>query len=188
MATPPLRLLVVCTANICRSVMAEYLLRHEADVRGLELEVSSCGLRRDGDPPSPDVVEVMGERGLDVGAHRSRRFRPELLDGVDLVVTMERFHARELALASEGVAGRILTLGAAAAWFEAHPVSDASVSAAGRVAELVAARTPGDVLGVGPDEVADPHGRSRRIHRQARDRIESLCHGLIDGLYDATSA
>ena len=45
----PLRMLVVCTANICRSPMAHALLAAEADERGADLEVRSAGVS--------DVVE-----------------------------------------------------------------------------------------------------------------------------------
>ena len=38
------RIVFVCTGNICRSAMAEHLLRHWSRVRGLDLEVSSCGI------------------------------------------------------------------------------------------------------------------------------------------------
>ena len=166
--------------------MAEHLLRHHATQRALPLEVSSCGLLRDGEAASKTVVEVMVERGIDVRGHRSRRFRPELADDVDLVVTMERFQAREVAVHSEGASERTHTLGGAAGWFRDAPAPAGPVAPSARLAALFAARSPVELMGVGPDEVADPHGRSRRVHRDAADRIEDLCVGLLDGLYGET--
>jgi protein-tyrosine phosphatase len=177
-------MLVVCTANICRSVMAESFLRRDAAARGLEdLQVSSCGVLFDGEPASAAVQAVLGERDLDVSDHRSRRFSAELLATSDLVVTMERRHARELALTTEGGSPRIHTLGAVAGWLGG--VEDLEGSPADRIARFAALRRSSDLLGSGADEIEDPHGRSKRVHRKTADRLEELCAGLLDGLYGA---
>ena len=99
----------------------------------------------------------------------------------DLVVTMERRHARELAVAIEGASSRVHTLGALVAWLGS--TEDLSGSPADRVARFSRERDPSDLLGSGPAEVEDPHGRSKRVHRKAADRIEALAVGMLDGLY-----
>lgn len=181
----PFRLLVVCTANICRSVIAERMLGAEIAARGLAADVESCGLLFDGEPASAAVLAVLDEHGLDARDHRSRRFTPELLDGVDLVVTMERNHARELALSVAGASPRIHTLGALVRWLATHDRDERTP------AELVAAaaadRRSSDLLGSGSDEVDDPHGRSKRVHRRTAERLAELTSGLLDGLFGAAS-
>lgn len=186
----PFRILVVCTANICRSVMAERMLQREIEARGLDVEISSCGLMFDGAPASDTVLAVLAERDIDAHDHRSHKFTPALLDGVDLVVTMERRHARELAVAVEGASPRIHTLGALVEWLGSPAAmtgvggEDASEpTPTAQIATCAAGRPPSALLGGGPDEVDDPHGQSKRVHRKAADRIDGLCRGLIAGLF-----
>ncbi len=176
----PFRILVVCTANICRSVMAQAFLERDVLARGLGVTVASCGIRFDGEPASETVVGVLAERSLDVTGHRSRRFTPELLAAADLVVTMERMQAREVTVAVGGLSSRVHTLGALVEWLR---TDDLGGSPAERVARFAAGRQPGDLLGSGRDEIEDPHGRSKRVHRKAADRIEALCAALLDGLF-----
>lgn len=185
----PFRILVVCTANICRSVMAERMLRREVEARGLDIEISSCGLMFDGAPASDTVLAVLSERGLDAHDHRSRKFTPALLDGVDLVVTMERRHARELAVAVEGMSPRIHTLGALVEWLSSPAAAGsggdnaAESTPAAQIAACAAKRPSSALLGGGPDEVEDPHGRSKRVHRKTADQIDDLCRRMLAGLF-----
>ena len=53
-----------------------------------------------------------------------------------------------------------------------------------RVAAVSETRPAGNLLGEGPDEVADPHGRSRRRHRLMVQTVASLSDALLDGLFD----
>lgn len=180
--TDPFRILVVCTANICRSLMAERFLRREIEARGLtEVRVESCGTLFDGEPATDTVLSVLADVGIDASGHRSRKFTPELLAEADLVVTMERRHARELTVALDGVSPRIHTLGALVAWLA--QADDLTGSPEQRVARFADERGASAMLGSGADEVADPHGRSKRVHRKAAERIDALCIGLINGLY-----
>lgn len=172
---------MVCTANICRSVMAESFLRVLAAERDIEIELSSCGILFDDEPASETVIELLAERGIDVAAHRSRKFAPAMLDDIDLVITMERMQARELAITSEGSSSRIHTLGALSEWLASD--SDVAGTPQERIAAFAATRRPADLLGGGSDEVADPHGRSKRLHRKTAERLDVLCAQLLVGLY-----
>ncbi|MFT5202985.1 MAG: protein-tyrosine phosphatase [Candidatus Aldehydirespiratoraceae bacterium] len=174
--------MVVCTANICRSVMAERFLRRDAAVLGIALELSSCGILFDDEPASDTVIDVLKERGLDATDHRSRKFVPEMLNDLDLVLTMERMHARELAVALGGASSRIHTLGGFVGWL-ADSADELDGPPIDRLATYAEGRRASDLLGSGADEVDDPHGRSKRIHRRTADRLELLSGGLLDGLY-----
>ncbi len=93
--------LIVCTANICRSPMAEVLLRKtltEHDIPG-EWRVASAGTWAvDGIPASEHGVTVMQEFRLDTTDHRSREVTAPMLAESDLVLTMTQGHAEALAV------------------------------------------------------------------------------------------
>jgi protein-tyrosine-phosphatase len=86
--------LFVCTGNMCRSPLAEVLMKREAEARGLaDLTVSSAGTGAwDGAPASEGAYLVALEHGLDLSAHRARLVSRELLLDADLVLTMSRHH------------------------------------------------------------------------------------------------
>jgi protein-tyrosine-phosphatase len=86
------KLIFVCTGNTCRSPMAEGLMKH---LLGPECgwEISSAGVcAANGWPPSPNAVEAMREKQIDISAHRSRHLSPELIEQADVLVMMTRGH------------------------------------------------------------------------------------------------
>ena len=88
------RVLLVCTANHCRSPLAAAMLRTRLEELGVEVEVESAALRNVmvGSPPSPTMVEVARRRGIEV-AGRATWASPERLAAADLVVCMDHAHA-----------------------------------------------------------------------------------------------
>ncbi|MFZ2624066.1 MAG: low molecular weight protein-tyrosine-phosphatase [Propionibacterium sp.] len=83
-------LLFVCLGNICRSTMAEQVVRTELERAGLDAGVDSAGLNREeeGNRLDPRAARCLRSHGYPVGNHRARRVTPGELD-VDLVVAME---------------------------------------------------------------------------------------------------
>jgi protein-tyrosine phosphatase len=176
----PLAILVVCTANICRSPMGEGLIRDAFERVGVPVIVRSAGLLDGGRSVSPVAASVLRDRGLDISAHRSTQVNADLVRAADLVLVMERHHARELSLMAPDALDRIhlftpLTEAAA----KAPGVGDLGVRA---WAEGIGHQRPHrDLLGDGrPDEVRDPHGRSARMHRATADHLERGARSLAD--------
>ena len=88
--------LFICTGNICRSPMAEGLLRRMA---GGKMEVCSAGLGAGrGQPPSAHAVEVLRKEGIDISGIRSQPVSPDLLERADYIFTMTRDHLDMLLL------------------------------------------------------------------------------------------
>lgn len=93
----PHRLLFVCTANICRSPMAEALASLSARQRGISVEVASAGTHAlEGQPAAPNSVKVIRELGGDLGTHASRPVDDALVAWADRILVMEMRHARTL--------------------------------------------------------------------------------------------
>lgn len=91
-------ILFVCTANICRSPVAEAVLRSRLQGRGMAgWTVGSAGTwavqERNA---AQNSVRVLAERGIDISDHRSRIVSREILDEADLILCMESGHVEAL--------------------------------------------------------------------------------------------
>jgi protein-tyrosine phosphatase len=93
-----MKILAVCLGNICRSPLAEGLLRREAEKRGLDWEISSGGTANYhiGKPPDPRSVAVAQEHKLDITDQRSHQVTADDLEHYDLVLGMDRQNVADL--------------------------------------------------------------------------------------------
>lgn len=86
--------LMVCTGNICRSPMAEGLLRHRLPpFLQSEVAVRSAGTYGlHGNRAEPLAVKAASAHGVDISDHRARILDASLIRSADLVLAMERYH------------------------------------------------------------------------------------------------
>jgi protein-tyrosine phosphatase len=94
------RVLLVCTENICRSPMAEGLLRHclqQSELRD-RVEVSSAGTQASqaGLPPDQRATRVAALYGIDLSRIRARRVTVRDLERSDFVFAMDEANMRDL--------------------------------------------------------------------------------------------
>lgn len=95
----PFTVLFVCTANICRSPMAEGILKHLLSSNELKgkLQVISAGVAGiNGEEASSYAREVTSEAGIDISNHRSQPVTKGLLRRSDLVLVMTLSHKRQI--------------------------------------------------------------------------------------------
>jgi protein-tyrosine phosphatase len=86
-------ILLVCTANICRSPMAEAWIRAKHPCRS----ISSAGVAAlVGKPADPCAIHVMDSIGIDLSSHRARQLDEALCWKNDLILAMERAHVRAI--------------------------------------------------------------------------------------------
>jgi len=101
----------ICNANMCRSAMAEGILRRNCTNAGLNITVASMGIHaRDGRAATEFTVKVAGEFGIDLSAHQSRQIIPEELKASRLIFTMEPVQVDYLDIFFPQVSDRLFML------------------------------------------------------------------------------
>ncbi len=108
-----MRVLFVCSGNICRSPMAEAMLRNLAEADGLadQFFAESAGVSAfDGDAATPQSIDVMKWRDIDLTPHRSRRLTRPMLDGADIVVCMTEGHRAAIEGTTTTGSGKVFLL------------------------------------------------------------------------------
>lgn len=177
----PLKLLIVCTANVCRSPMAAALLHRHCLLRGVEAAVGSAGTVHTDLLVDPVAVEVLTEYGHDIAQHRPRRLTRTILDaeGADLVLVMTRDHLRVAATTSTGAFRRTFTLREfARRAAESEPEEGRGLG--GWLTSVAEQRRARDLMGDDDsDDIADPYGASLEVHR--------LCAGELNQLMEVVA-
>lgn len=103
-------ILMLCTANVCRSVMAQALLTRRLIDTGAITSVSSAGILQGGQPSAPGAASALALLGLDVRSHRSRRVDAADLSAADVVLTMAREQLRYAVVTAPDAWSRTFTL------------------------------------------------------------------------------
>ena len=97
-------ILVVCTGNICRSPIGEYMLREKLP----KANVTSAGIAAMvGWPANETSVEVSAANGLDLSGHVARQATKEMLSAQDLILVMDQSHVNWLRNEYPSLAGRV---------------------------------------------------------------------------------
>lgn len=179
-------ILVVCTGNVCRSPIAEGLLRSSLANRlgDAAPRVSSAGtMGWEGSGADPYSVEAAAERGVDIAAHRARMLRPPLVVEADLVIAMAREHEEAL---RDLAPAKTFTLKGLVRLLEALPaaeVGDPGVVLADRVTGADTLRRNGFKENPHDEDVADPLGMPLESFRAVAWELDELTRRLADGLF-----
>lgn len=195
------RVLTVCTGNICRSPLAEQLLRERIG-RPDEIEFSSAGTQAlIGRPMDERAAAYARDLGADPSSHKARQLTVELLRGSDLVLVMSREHRSAVVQALPRASRFTFTLREFARLLaeadllggEELPVDpDAAAPAdtqdpSSRLAALVenVAASRGMAPPVDPeeDDIVDPYRQSDEVYAasvaQLRPAVENVAAALL---------
>jgi protein-tyrosine phosphatase len=159
------RVCLVCLGNICRSPMAEVVLRGELARAGLagrvEVESAGTGDWHAGEPMDARARAELAGRGYDGSAHMARQIDASWLGGYDLIVAMDRGNLRSLRRMAAGrpeLAGRIRLLRS----FDPDAGDEA--------------------------EVPDPYGGGQEEYAEVFDQVLPAARGLADQLAERLSS
>jgi protein-tyrosine phosphatase len=150
----PRTILVVCHANLCRSPYAAATLRRRLEAAGTPIHVESAGFFGSNRGAPPEALAAAAERQADLTGHRSRTIDRPMLEGADLIVTMEPGQARAVTARYAHVTRSVLVLG-----------------------DL-------DPLPITTREIVDPYGRAREWYDGCYDRIDRCVGELVRLLTD----
>jgi protein-tyrosine phosphatase len=186
-----LRVLVVCTGNICRSPMAQgFLTERSQRLLGGAVTVRSAGTwAHPGHPATEEAVLVAQERGVDLAEHRSSPFRADLAGWADLILTMTAEQREEVLHEAPQAEPKTFTLKELVALLGALPAPTGPPSRDGllkRIARADDLRREGAAPRAADEDVVDPLAMSMETYRAVCWEIEELVDGLIRGLAGAS--
>ena len=178
---PAVNVLVVCTANQCRSPMAAALFERELARCGAPARVRSAGTAAVPDiPATDDAIAVMKDYGLDISTHRSRPVDVSEMATADVVVTMTRAHLRDLATRAPAAFPHLFTLKELERRARAHP-RDENEEIGAWITRLGAGRRTTDLLGDDPDDdVQDPIGCPIEVYTEVARELAAAISTVAD--------
>ncbi|MFC8922582.1 low molecular weight phosphatase family protein [Cellulosimicrobium sp. NPDC057127] len=168
-----LRLLAVCTGNICRSPAAQLLLADELDG---SVEVTSAGTHAVvGAPVAEPVARRLAGLGLDHSGFAARALTPAIVRAADLVVTMTAAQRAVVLEDSPGALRRTFLLSELTSLAEHAGPDLQGTGDAARLRSLVtsAGRVRARLGGVSTPDVEDPYGRDDDVHARVLDELRT---------------
>lgn len=93
-----MKILMVCLGNICRSPLAEGILKHKAKQLNLNWEIDSAGTSgwHAGNLPDSRSIDVAKKYGIDITGQRSRQFSPYDIEQFDIIYAMDASNYRDI--------------------------------------------------------------------------------------------
>lgn len=185
-----IRILTICTGNICRSPLAAQLF--QAGLPTARYEIASAGISvLAGEHSTEEALRVASDLGLSGAAdHRAAVLTSEAVAAADLILGMERTHRRKAARSYPAAAKRAFTLLEFAQvasqlgdeqlkrLMEDQPDhTTAALDAAARMRGVVP-RLPDSRL----YDVEDPYGRSWQIYQRSARQIATAVEQIVDFL------
>ena len=177
-----MRVLLVCTGNICRSPVAEILLREHWG-REWGVHLSSAGTQAHvGDPIYSPIRKLLIDRALPDGPFAGRQLTQSLVEAADLVLVMTREHRSAVVVLHPPAVRRTFTLREFARIAAVTERLLDGETLAQRLSSLVplaarmrgAARSSADA-----DAISDPYGRGEPACQRAVDQIEASVDEVI---------
>lgn len=102
------RILIVCTGNICRSPIAERLLRSNLGEKVIDSAGTGALI---GHPADDTAISVSENHGLSLDNHKAQQFTARLARNYDLILVMEKGHLESISKIAPEARGKTMLLG-----------------------------------------------------------------------------
>ncbi|GGC67115.1 hypothetical protein IEU95_03580 [Hoyosella rhizosphaerae] len=169
-----MRILFVCTGNICRSPVAERYARFWADTHNAKIDSSSVGTHAlVGHPIDELAAQALRELGGDPSDFEAKQLTPQLAAEADLILTMQQFHRDRVLAAAPTAMLRTFMLSEAAIIVEETEARTVKDMALARMRVPHARNSPG---------VADPFDQSIDTHRDIAAEIATKIATVLSAL------
>lgn len=178
----PFRVLMVCSANQCRSPMAAFLLHHAVDQLELDWIIDSAGTNvRAGTSIHPLVRDVLAEKGMEIGSHRARQLTADNIAAADLILTADTMQRQYVVSAHIRALSKTYSLRQFARFASAVELESDDRKTLGADLTLGAhlARTRFQPAVPGGDDIPDPIGGKIRHFRACRDLVSSAVDQIV---------
>lgn len=98
-----MKILMVCLGNICRSPMAEGIMRHLVEEKGLDWEIDSAGTGgwHIGEAPDPRAIATAKKHGIDISRLQARKFTYRDFGNFDHIFAMDSTNYADIIALSE---------------------------------------------------------------------------------------
>lgn len=191
--TPALfSVLFVSTGNVCRSPLAEGLLRTQlVTALGAEARTFRCESAGTwghvGAAMEPHAAEVLRERGADPAGFVARELGADQVLAADLILGATREHREQVRLLDPYAVGRAFSIREFARFARqvdaaTLPTGDAATRARGLVDRVALLRTPRPGAGHPDDDIPDPFGAPLHVFRLCAEAIVEGLTALVDQL------
>ena len=88
-----MKIMFICTGNICRSAMAHVMLEDKAKKQNKNIQVFSCGVyAQNGDISTEEAIETMEEYQIDLKKHRATNIRSSKIEDMDIILCATTAH------------------------------------------------------------------------------------------------
>lgn len=200
-------ILIVCTGNVCRSPIAEGMLRARLATAGVVAEVASAGTRAlVGHPMTPEAAGQLAAYGGTPWSHQARQLTAEMVENADLILTATRDHRGEVVSTIPAASRNTFTLQQFARISasegglvrgnlgpdddDAPPMGSSSLRQGlqSYVAAIAASRgyVPPPARSV-DDDIEDPYRQSKQVYRRSARAIDEAVATIVAGLTQAAA-
>lgn len=106
-----MKIMFICTGNICRSAMAEGMMKKLIKENNIDAEVYSCGIYAEtGNGPTYNAQEAASEYGADISNHRATNIRDSKIEEMDIILCATISHKQSVLYLYPKLEGKVFTM------------------------------------------------------------------------------